>query len=97
MKYKTIMFVVMLFIMSAIVYAEPPVKEDGFICPVLGGKAGMNGNSEKIVQPPGGFYSVIGPSVNVPVHATNGDGAGSPAGPFSSPGDTDYTAIWNTE
>jgi len=66
---------------------------DGFICPVIttdavlhspkGGELGIEG-----------FYTIGGPDVTVPVHATNGDGTASPAGPFSQPGDTDYTAIW---
>nr|MBC8241509.1 hypothetical protein [Alphaproteobacteria bacterium] len=43
-----------------------------------------------------GAYSIIGPSVSVPVGATNGEGAGSPGGTFASPGDSGYTAIWNT-
>jgi hypothetical protein len=32
---------------------------------------------------------------NVPNHATNLDGAGSPPGTHSAPGDTNYTAIWS--
>ena len=31
----------------------------------------------------------------VPAHATNGDGAGTPGGAHSSPGDSDYTAVWS--
>lgn len=66
---------------------------DGFVCPVIttenvmhaknGGELGIEG-----------FYTVGGPDVTVPVHATNGDGDGKPGGPFSQPGDIDYTAIW---
>jgi hypothetical protein len=66
---------------------------DGFVCPVIttenvlhaknGGELGIEG-----------YYTVGGPDVTVPVHATNGDGSGRPGGPFSKPGDTDYTAIW---
>jgi hypothetical protein len=68
----------------------------GFVCPVIttenvlhaknGGELGIEG-----------YYTVGGPDVRVPMHATNGDGNGSPAGPFSAPGDTDYTAIWYTQ
>jgi hypothetical protein len=32
---------------------------------------------------------------NVPNTATNADGAGSPGGPHSAPGDSNYTAIWS--
>lgn len=67
---------------------------DGFVCPVL--------TTENVLNSPKGgelgiegFYTIGGPDVMVPVHATNTDGAGSPAGPFSHPGDTAYTAIWS--
>jgi len=66
---------------------------DGFVCPVIttenvlhSAKGGTLGEE--------GFYTVGGPDVTVPVHATNGDGTGHPGGPFSQPGNTDYTAIW---
>jgi len=42
----------------------------------------------------GGDYTVAGPDVSVPSHATNQDGEGTPGGEHASPGDTDYTAIW---
>jgi len=84
-----------LFVTAA--FAGGPDKTDGFVCPVLGGKAGeAHGKSDpgKIIQIGGGDFSVVGPDVRVPVHATNDNGAGSPGGPHASPGDTDYTAIW---
>ena len=66
---------------------------DGFVCPVI--KTENVLNSPKSGTLGGGeFYTIGGPDVTVPVHATNNDGAGSPAGPFSKPGDTTYTAIW---
>lgn len=88
-----------IFLLSAIVLGMTfvialPVTTDGFVCPVLGGQAGQHGNSEVIVQPPAGFYSVIGPDVTVPIQATNLDGEGSPVGPFASPGDSNYSPIW---
>ena len=69
-------------------------RVDGFVCPVLTTDAVLNSpkGGELGIE---GYYTIIGPDVSVPVHATNGDGAGSPAGPFSQPGDTDYTAIWS--
>lgn len=76
--------------------AAPPETVDGFICPVLGGHAGENGNRE-FTFTGGGFYTVLGPFVSVPIHATNDNGAGSPGGPFASPGDSSYTAIWNLD
>ena len=101
--YKIAMvFAVFLIVGAGIAIAEnnaqEPDKQPGFVCPVLGGKAGENGNSSgadgPIVQLPGGDYTVVGPEVNVPVHATNDDGEGSPGGDHASPGDPEYTAIW---
>ncbi len=65
----------------------------GFVCPVISTENVLhakNGGSLGIE----GYYTVGGPDVTVPVHATNNNGAGSPGGPFSKPGDTTYTAIW---
>lgn len=66
---------------------------NGFVCPVI--------TTENVLNSPKGgelgiegFYTIGGPDVTVPVRATNGDGAGHPGGPFSQPGDTNYTAIW---
>jgi hypothetical protein len=68
-------------------------RVDGFVCPVISTDAVLN--SVKGAGPIGeGDYTIIGPDVSIPVHATNGDGAGSPGGSHSNPGDTDYTAIW---
>lgn len=69
-------------------------RVDGFVCPVI---TTENVTNAKNGGPLGieGFYTVGGPDVSVPVHATNGAGNGNnPGGPFSQPGDTDYTAIW---
>ena len=68
-----------------------------FICPVLGGEAGFDGDNSPftyIADGDAAFYTVIGPDVMVPVHATNDNGSGNPHASFASPGDTDYTAIW---
>ena len=66
---------------------------DGFVCPVI--------TTENVLNSPKGgelgiegFYTIGGPVLAVPLLATNADGAGSPAGPFARPGDTNYTAIW---
>jgi hypothetical protein len=66
----------------------------GFVCPVIKTDAVLNAKNggELGIE---GYYTIGGPQVRVPVGATNGDGAGSPGGPFSKPGDTDYTAIWS--
>ena len=68
------------------------VSGGAFVCPVISTDAVLNAKNGIQIN---GAYSIIGPTVSVPVGATNGDGAGSPGGPFSSPGDTNYTAIWN--
>lgn len=78
--------------------AAPPERaESAFVCPVLGGQAGLNGEARGISPLPTGAYTVGGPSVVVPLHATNDEGAGSPAGPQAAPGDVGYTAIWSGE
>jgi hypothetical protein len=79
-------------------FAAPPVIEDGFVCPVLGGNAGENGVAngiDKSADTGLTFETVVGPEVSVPTQATNGNnGTNNPGGPYASPGDPDYTAIW---
>lgn len=83
-----------LFATSTMVSADPLIIEDGFVCPVLGGQAGVNGNYNGITNTPN-FPTVLGPEVSVPRQATNGNnGINNPGGPYASPGETDYTAIW---
>ena len=65
---------------------------DGFVCPVITTDGVLNSPNGAAIGE--GHYTIIGPTVSVPLHATNGDGAGTPPGPHSQPGDTDYTAIW---
>lgn len=82
---------------GAVAEDAPVEKTDGFVCPVLGGQAGEDhGNSspDPIKPIAEGDYTVVGPDVTVPVHATNDDGEGRPDGPHDSPGDDSYTAIW---
>ena len=69
-------------------------KVDGFVCPVISTDAVLNSprGAELGIE---GYYTIGGPDVSIPLHATNGDGSGSPQGPFTQPGDTDYTAIWS--
>ncbi len=63
-----------------------------FVCPVISTDAVLNAKNGIQIN---GAYSILGPTVSVPVGATNDDGAGNPGGSFASPGDTNYTAIWN--
>lgn len=65
----------------------------GFVCPVISTDAVLNAKNGIAIN---GAYSILGPSVAVPIGATNDEGAGSPGGDFASPGDTGYTAIWYT-
>lgn len=67
-------------------------RVDGFVCPVITTDGVLNSPNGAAIA--GGHYTIIGPDVAVPMHATNGNGAGSPGGSHSQPGDTDYTAIW---
>jgi hypothetical protein len=69
-------------------------KVDGFVCPVIQTDAVLN--STKGGEISGGDYTIGGPNVSVPIHATNADGAGTPSGSHSQPGDTDYSAVWGT-
>ena len=68
------------------------VAGGAFVCPVISTYAVLNANAGIEIN---GAYSILGPTVSVPVGATNDGGAGSPGGTFASPGDTSYTAIWN--
>ncbi len=103
MMKKITMAVVTSFLVASGAYASEPVllseaQMDSvtaaqFVCPIIPTSKVIA--SPNATQLPGGDYTILGPTVVVPTHATNGNGAGSPGGPHSSPGDTDYTPIWN--
>jgi hypothetical protein len=67
----------------------------GFVCPVITTDAVLNSPNGAAIGE--GHYTIVGPNVSVPEHATNGNGTGTPPGPHAQPGDTDYTAIWKTQ
>lgn len=69
-------------------------KGPGFVCPVIKTDAVLNSPKGGELGIPG-YYTIGGPDVSVPVHATNDEGSGSPGGPFAAPGDPSYTAIWS--
>jgi len=71
------------------------VSGGAFVCPVISTENVLNSVNGAFVD--GQLYTIIGPTVGggVQAHATNDDGAGNPHGPYASPGDTTYTAIWN--
>jgi hypothetical protein len=74
------------------------VARADFVCPVLpiSEQGAAHNNAPAFQQIGGGDYTIIGPNVNVPDHATNQDGSGSPDGAHASPGDAGYSPIWNT-
>lgn len=78
----------------ALTLAAPVEKTDGFVCPVFNSNSAVGEHNPNAVQIGGGDYTIPGPNVSVPIHATNGDGAGTPGGEHSAPGDSDYTAVW---
>ena len=80
--------------------ATAAFADDGgtaFVCPVFNSDAVGEHNPNAISIADGDSSIIPGKSqgLSVPDHATNGNGAGSPGGAHSSPGDTDYTAIWH--
>ena len=94
-KFSILALGALLFVLGAsVALAGPPDKTDGFVCPVIKTENVMHSPKAQAIG--GGHYTIIGPNVHIPIHATNGDGTGTPPGPHSAPGDTDYTAIWAT-
>ena len=87
---------------SALAAGQPERAENPFVCPVLtlpdgalnSGRFNSIGNGQYTFAP-GNAGSADTFNGNVPNIATNADGAGSPGGAHSAPGDTDYTAIWS--
>jgi hypothetical protein len=92
----------LLAIPTSAMAAPPDRAENPFVCPVLmlpaqavdqSGNFSSIGNGQYTFAP-GAAGSADTFNGNVPNHATNADGAGSPGGAHASPGDTGYTAIW---
>ena len=88
---------------GAAMAAPPDRAENPFVCPVLSVSAQAVDNSGRFNSIGNGQYTFAPGAAgsadtfngNVPDHATNADGAGSPAGAHASPGDPSYTAIWS--
>lgn len=93
----------LMWVPGAAMAAAPDRAENPFVCPVLSVPAQAVDNSGRFNSIGNGQYTFAPGAAgsadtfngNVPDHATNADGAGSPAGAHASPGDTDYTAIWS--
>ena len=93
-----------LTLLPASAMAAPPDRaENPFVCPVLtlpdqavqsSGQFNSIGNGQYTFAP-GAAGSADTFNGNVPNHATNSDGAGSPGGAHASPGDPGYSAIWS--
>ena len=88
---------------SSAMGASPERSDDPFVCPVLtvseqaqgSGQFGDLGGGNSTILP-GNAGSAETFNGNVPSHATNGDGTGSPSpGGFTAPGDTGYGAVWS--
>ena len=94
MRKELFVFTLAIMLSAAFVIAMPVEKTDGFVCPVFNDNSKVGEHNPNAVEIGNGDYTIIGPEVSVPLHATNGDGAGTPGGSHSSPGDTDYTAVW---
>ena len=75
-----------------------------FVCPVLKVPQQARDNSGRFMTLPSGEATILpgkagdaaASPVKPPDHATNADGTGSPGGAHASPGDPDYSPIWNT-
>jgi hypothetical protein len=83
--------------------ATPDRAEDPFVCPVLTISDQAATHSDQFASLGGGEYTILPGAAgsaetfngNVPTHATNADGAGSPGGSHAAPGDSGYGAVWS--
>jgi hypothetical protein len=75
-----------------------------FVCPVLSVPQQARDHSGQFTDLPSGEATILpgraGDAATSPVdppdHATNANGTGSPGGAHASPGDRDYSPIWDT-
>ena len=93
MKLLAILSILVVGLSIAPAFASAMERVDGFVCPVISTDSVLNSPRGGTLGD-SGDYTIGGPDVSVPQFATNGDGTGTPPGPHSAPGDTDYTAIW---
>ena len=100
MKKKTslitilVLIVLMVAALSSSVFAAPRERGEGFVCPVFNTNSQAGHKNPNAVGIAGGDFTIIGPEVKVPIHATNDNGNGSSGGAHVSPGDKNYTPIW---
>jgi hypothetical protein len=88
--------------LSSSAMAAPPERAaDPFVCPVLNVPEHVVGSGP--IVPLGDDSTILPGSAgsdetfngNVPNHATNGDGEGTPGVDHTEPGDTGYSAVWS--
>ena len=89
-KLRKLALIPMIF--GIFVFSAVPAFAD-FVCPVANVITIAGGDTSIL---PGKAGDPANSPVSVPDHATNGGGSGSPGGPHAVPGDSDYTAIWNS-
>jgi hypothetical protein len=89
---------------AASAMAAPPERAaDPFVCPVLKISDQAAANSDHFMPIGNGQYTILPGNAgsaatfngNVPTHATNAEGSGSPGGAHAAPGDSGYSAIWS--
>jgi hypothetical protein len=87
---------------SSAMAAPPERAPDPFLCPVLKISEQAFENSGQFAEL-GDDYTIVPPNAgspdtfngNVPLHATNGDGTGTPGVDHTAPGDEGYSAVWS--
>ena len=92
-------------VVVALFVVVTPASAD-FVCPVLPvSENAVENSNANFITISGGDTSILPglagdpdeSPVDVPDHATNDNGTGSPGGSHARPGDSDYGAIWNTD
>ena len=101
---RRIMFIVIPIVVVAALATITTGSAD-FVCPVLPVSQNAVANTDGVFITifdgdtsilPGKAGDQANSPVDVPDGATNDDGAGAADGPHAVPGDSGYTAIWNT-
>lgn len=90
---KKAIFILAILAVALAVFT-PKARAD-FVCPVFNSDS-VGQHNPNAVPISNGDYTIIGPDVNVPDHATNMDGSGSPGSQHAAPGDAGYSPIWNS-
>ena len=88
---------------SSAMAAPPERASDPFVCPVLKVSDQAAGNVDHFASLGDGNYTILPRNAgsqdtfngNVPTHATNGDGTGTPGVDHTSPGEEGYSAVWS--